>query len=161
MRLDKENETAQDVARGMAVAERCGIDWVRSEIAMTLGQFSRADGNPEAALPHLDRAEELARQFGHTFAECSAQWVRAKVHIELGHGPEALRAIAATTLLALDDGDRTSTLAGLLPAVGAATAAGSPRGGAVLLGAIGTLSRLVGYDPQRKEPVAGQRYVES
>ena len=159
--VDKANETAQDLARGMAVAERCGIDWVRSEIAMTLGQFSRADGNPEAALPHLDRAEELARQFGHTFAECSAQWVRAKVHIELGHGPEALRAIAATTLLAHDDGDRTSTLAGLLTAVGAATAAGSPRVGAVLLGAIGTLSRLVGYDPLRMDPVDGQRYVES
>src|SRR3569833_2906096 len=118
MRLDKENETAQDVARGMAVAERCGIDWVRSEIAMPLGQFARADGNPEAALPHLDRAEELARQFGHTFAECSAQWVRAKVHIELGHGPEALRAIAATTLLAHDDGVWFLLLAGLLFVVG-------------------------------------------
>src|SRR3569833_3073109 len=161
MRLDKENETAQDLARGRAVAVRCGIDWVRAEIAMTLGQFSRADGNPEAALPHLDRAAELARQCGHTFAECSAQRVRAKVHIELGHGPEALRAIAATTLLAHDDGDRTSTLAGLLTAVGAATAAGSPRVGAVLLGAIGTLSRLVGYDPLRMDPVDGQRYVES
>ena len=159
--VDKENETAQDVARGMAVAERCGIDWVRSEIAMTLGQFSRADGNPDAALQHLDRAEELARQFGHTWAECSAQWVRAKVHIELGHGPEALRAIAATTLLAHDDGDRTSMLAGLLTAAGAATAAGTPRVGAVLLGAIETLSRLVGYDPLRMDPVDGQGYVEA
>nr|WP_281371769.1 BTAD domain-containing putative transcriptional regulator [Petropleomorpha daqingensis] len=159
--VDKENETAQDVARGMAVAERCGIDWVRSEIAMTLGQFSRADGNPDAALQHLDRAEELARQFGHTWAECSAQWVRAKVHIELGHGPEALTAIARTTLLAHDDGDRTSMLAGLLTAAGAATAAGLPRVGAVLLGAIETLSRLVGYDPLRMDPVDGQGYVAS
>ena len=128
---------------------------------MTLGQFSRADGNPEAALQHLDRAEELARQFGHTWAECSAQWVRAKVHIELGHGPEALRAIAATTLLAHEDGDRTSMLAGLLTAAGAATAAGTPRVGAVLLGAIETLSRLVGYDPLRMDPVDGQGYVTS
>jgi hypothetical protein len=33
--------------------------------------------------------------------------------------------------------------------------------GAVLLGAIETLSRLVGYDPLRMDPVDGQRYVES
>jgi hypothetical protein len=159
--VDEGNETAQDVARGMAVAERCGIEWVQAEIAMTLGQFSRADGNPEAALAHLDRAEELARQFGHRWAECSTQWVRAKVYIELGQGPAALRAVAATTLLAHDDGDRTSALAGLLTAAGAATAAGNPRVGAVLLGATETLSRLVGYDPLRMDPVDGQRYVAS
>ncbi|MGY1602105.1 BTAD domain-containing putative transcriptional regulator [Geodermatophilus sp. SYSU D00815] len=158
--VDKENETAKDVARGMAVAEVCGIDWVRSEIAMTLGQFSRADGNPQAALEHLDRAAELARGFGHTWAECSARWIRAKVLIELDRGPEALQAVAAATGLAMADGDRTSTLAGLLTAAGAATAAGDPRSAAVLLGTVDEQSRLVGYDPLRMDPVDGGRYVE-
>ncbi len=157
--VDKDNETARDVARGMAVAEVCGIDWVRSEIAMTLGQFSRADGNPDAALEHLDRAAELARGFGHTWAECSALWIRAKVLIEVGRAVEALDAVAGAVALAVGDGDRTSTLAGLLTAAGAVTAAGDPRSAAVLLGAVDTLARRIGYDPRRMDPVDGRRYV--
>ncbi|MGY1809441.1 BTAD domain-containing putative transcriptional regulator [Blastococcus sp. SYSU D00669] len=159
--VDKENETAKDVARGMAVAEACGIDWVRSEIAMTLGQFSRADGNPQAALEHLDRAAVMARGFGHNWAECSALWMRAKVLVELGRGHEALEAVTAAMALGRADGDRTSTLACLLTAAGAATVVGDPRSGAVLLGTIEAQSPRVGYDPLRMDPVDGQGYVDS
>jgi hypothetical protein len=59
------------------------------------------------------------------------------------------------------EGDATGTLAGLLAAVGIATAAGEPRTGAVLLGAVRANARLVGYDPLRMDPVDGRRYVEA
>jgi hypothetical protein len=59
------------------------------------------------------------------------------------------------------EGDVTGTLAGLLAAVGTATAAGEPRTAAVLLGAVQANARLVGYDPLRMDPMDGQRYVSA
>ncbi|MFL6138319.1 MAG: hypothetical protein ACJ74O_11015, partial [Frankiaceae bacterium] len=68
--------------------------------------------------------------------------------------PPAARRRAARLLAA-------AALAGLLTGAGAATAVGDARSGAVLLGAIETLSRQVGYDPRRMDLLDGRRYVEA
>jgi predicted ATPase/DNA-binding SARP family transcriptional activator len=156
---DAADVAALDTARGMAVAQSCGVPWVQAEIAMTLGQFARAAGDAEGALAHLDRAEALAAELGHSWAWASVQWVRAKVLLDLGLGAPALQSLAAMVRLASGEGDATGTLAGLLTAVGAATAAGSPRDGARLLGAVESIGRRVGYDPLRMDPADGARYV--
>ncbi len=148
-----------DAERAVAAAERSGVGWVRAEIAMTRGQFARMAGDPEAALHHLDEAEAIAVEFGHTWAVGSALFVRAKVLLALGRAPEAVRAAAMGVSAALADDDATGVLAVLLTGAGAATAAGSPRSGALILGAVETLSRRVGYDPMQMDPVDGQAYV--
>ena len=159
--VDPQGETAQDIARGLALAEASGIEWVQAEIAMTLGQFARVAGDPDSALARLDQAEALALELGHSWAHSSALWIRAKVLIDTGRGPEALVALWQMVDLTHREGDATGTLAGLLAAVGAATASGRPRDAAVLLGAVRTSARLVGYDPLQMDPVDGARYVDS
>ncbi len=151
--------TERDIARGVELAAASGIEWVQVEIAMTLGQFARAAGDPEGALEHLARAERLAVDLGHSWAHSSVLWIRAKVLADVGRAPEALESLWRMVDLTHREGDATGTLAGLLTAVGAATAAGSAREGAVLLGAVQTSARLVGYDPLRMDPMDGQRYV--
>ena len=158
---DEHGETARDIARGLALAEASGIEWVQAEIAMTLGQFARVAGDPDGALARLDQARALALRLGHSWAHSSALWIRAKVLIDTGRGPEALAALWQMVDLTHREGDATGTLAGLLAAVGAATASGRPRDAAVLLGAIHTSARLVGYDPLQMDPVDGGRYVGS
>ncbi|SOC50270.1 transcriptional regulator, LuxR family [Blastococcus aggregatus] len=148
-----------EARRAVAAAERSGVAWVRAEIAMTRGQFARMAGDADAALRHLDEAEAIAVEIGHSWAVGSALFVRAKVLLALGRGPEAVRAAAMGVSAALADDDATGVLAVLLTGAGAATAAGSPRSGAVILGAIETLSRRVGYDPMQMDPVDGQAYV--
>lgn len=145
--------------RAMAAAERSGVGWVRAEIAMTRGQFARMSGDAEAALAHLDEAEAIAVALGHTWAVGSALFVRAKVLLALGHAPEAVRSAATAVSAALADDDATGVLAVLLTGAGAATAAGDPRSGALILGAVETLSRRVGYDPLLMDPVDGRAYV--
>jgi hypothetical protein len=88
-------------------------------------------------------------------------WIRAKVLTDLGRAREALQSLWQMVDLTHREGDATGTLAGLLTAVGAATAAGEAHSGAVLLGAVQTSARLVGYDPLRMDPVDGRRYVEA
>ncbi len=158
---DSVQEAAEDTARGRAVAERCGVAWVQAEIAMTLGQFARAAGDPDTALAHLAESEQLALDLGHTWAWSSAQWIRAKVHVDTGRGGPALAALSAMVRQTESEGDATGTLAGLLTAVGAATCAGRPREAAVLLGAVEVVGRRVGYDPLRMDPVDGAGYVQA
>lgn len=148
-----------EAERAVAAARRSGVGWVRAEIAMTRGQFARMAGDAETALRHLDEAEAIAVEFGHTWAVGSALFVRAKVLLALGRAPEAVRAAAMAVSAALADDDATGVLAVLLTGAGTATAAGSPRSGALILGAVETLSRRVGYDPMQMDPVDGQAYV--
>lgn len=148
-----------EAVRAMAAAERSGVGWVRAEIAMTRGQFARMSGDGEGALRHLDEAEAIAVELGHTWAVGSALFVRAKVLLALDRAPEAVRAAAMAVSAALADDDATGVLAVLLTGAGAATAAGSPRSAAMILGAVETLSRRVGYDPMQMDPVDGQAYV--
>jgi predicted ATPase/DNA-binding SARP family transcriptional activator len=157
--VDPDGGTARDIARGVELARASGIEWVQAEIAMTLGQFARVAGDPAAALEHLGRAEELAVGLGHSWAHSSVLWIRAKVLVDVGRAGEALQSLWRMVDLTHREGDATGTLAGLLTAVGAATAAGQARSGAVLLGAVQASARLVGYDPLRMDPVNGQRYV--
>ncbi|EWT01022.1 protein kinase [Intrasporangium oryzae NRRL B-24470] len=145
----------------MALAEGSGVEWVQAEIAMTLGQFARAGGDRDAALAHLDRSAVIALEAGHRWAWVSALWVRAKVLIDVGRGDEAMAAIAESVDGAFADGDRTSTLAGLLTAAGAAAAVHQPRAAARLLGAMNELGCRVGYDPLAMDPLDGQSYVEA
>ncbi|MGY1773192.1 BTAD domain-containing putative transcriptional regulator [Blastococcus sp. SYSU D00813] len=156
---DPDGGTERDIARGVELARASGIEWVQAEIAMTLGQFARVAGDPDGALEHLDRAADLAVGLGHSWAHSSVLWIRAKVLADVGRAPEALQSLWQMVELTHREGDATGTLAGLLTAVGAATAAGAPRDGAVLLGAVQTSARMVGYDPLRMDPVDGQRYV--
>ncbi|WP_409331297.1 BTAD domain-containing putative transcriptional regulator [Trujillonella humicola] len=156
---DPDGGTERDIARGVELARASGIEWVQAEIAMTLGQFARVAGDPDGALAHLARAADLAVGLGHSWAHSSVLWIRAKVLTDVGRAPEALGSLWQMVELTHREGDATGTLAGLLTAVGAATAAGSPREGAVLLGAVRSAARLVGYDPLRMDPVDGQRYV--
>ncbi len=158
---DAADQIALDTARGIAVAERSGLGWVRAELAMTLGQFARAAGDRDGALEHLARAEQIAEDLGHSWAWSSVQWVRAKVLVDMGHGDLALAALSKMVERTVREGDTTGTLAGLLAAVGAAAATGRARDAVVLLGAVQSLSRRVGYDPLRMDPVDGQRYVEA
>ncbi|TKJ27853.1 hypothetical protein A6V29_03175 [Blastococcus sp. CCUG 61487] len=130
-----------DAARAIAAAESSGVAWVRAEIAMTRGQFARFAGDADAAIAHLDEAEQIATEVGHSWAVGSARWVRAKVLLSLGRHQEAVQAAAAAVSVALADDDATGTLAVLLTGAGTATAAGFPRQGAVILGAVQTLAR--------------------
>ncbi len=150
-----------DAERAVEVAERSGVGWVRAEIALTRGQFARMAGDGEAALQHLDQGEAIAVEFGHTWAVGSALFVRAKVLLDLDRALDAVRAAAMGVSTALADDDAPGVLAILLTGAGAATAAGSPRSGALILGAVETLSRQVGYDPMQMDPVDGQAYVAS
>ncbi len=156
---DPGGETARDLGRGLELAEASGNEWVQAEVAMSLGQFARVAGDAEGALQHLHRAEQLALGLGHTWARSSVLWIRAKVLTERGRAAEALADLWRMVDLTHREGDVTGTLAGLLTAVGAATAAGRARDGALLLGAVRTNARLVGYDPLRMDPMDGQRYV--
>ena len=156
---DPDGGTDRDIARGVELARASGIEWVQAEIAMTLGQFARVAGDLEGALGHLDRAAALAVDLGHSWAHSSVLWIRAKVLTDLGRPREGLRSLWQMVELTHREGDATGSLAGLLTAVGAATAAGDPRSGAVLLGAVQTSARLVGYDPLRMDPMDGQAYV--
>jgi predicted ATPase len=156
---DPGGETPRDIARGLELAQASGIEWVQAEIAMTLGQFSRVAGDVDGALDHLARAERLAVDLGHTWAHSSVLWIRAKVLTDAGRPAEALADLWRMVDLTHREGDVTGTLAGLLAAVGTATAAGEPRTAAVLLGAVQANARLVGYDPLRMDPMDGQRYV--
>jgi len=148
-----------EVARGLELAEQSGVDWVRAEIAMTQGQFARVAGDHQGALTELDRACSIARDIGHEWAWLSSQWVRAKVLIDLGEGREALDAVRNAVGTGSSASDTTGTLAALLVAVGAASAAGDPRAAAVLLGAVESNSVRVGYDPLRMDPVDGPAYL--
>ena len=150
-----------DAERAVAAAQRSGVAWVRAEIAMTRGQFARIAGDGEAALQHLDEAEAIAVEIGHSWAVGSVLFVRAKVLLALDRVPEAVRTAAMGVSTALADDDAPGVLAILLTGAGAATAAGSPRSGAVILGAVETLSRRVGYDPMQMDPVDGQAYVDA
>ena len=141
-----------DAERAVAAAQRSGVAWVRAEIAMTRGQFARIAGDGEAALQHLDEAEAIAVEIGHSWAVGSVLFVRAKVLLALDRVPEAVRTAAMGVSTALADDDAPGVLAILLTGAGAATAAGSPRSGAVILGAVETLSRRVGYDPMQMDP---------
>ncbi|WP_139245720.1 BTAD domain-containing putative transcriptional regulator [Geodermatophilus amargosae] len=156
---DLDGEVARDIARGLELAQASGIEWVQVEIAMTLGQFSRAAGDTDGALEHLGRAEQLAVRLGHSWAHSSVLWIRAKTLTDVGRAPEALADLWPMVDLTHREGDATGTLAGLLAAVGATTAAGRPRTAAVLLGAVQANARQVGYDPLRMDPMDGQRYV--
>ncbi|MGY1605576.1 MULTISPECIES: BTAD domain-containing putative transcriptional regulator [unclassified Geodermatophilus] len=156
---DPEGQTPHDIARGLELAQASGIEWVQVEIAMTLGQFSRVAGDVDGALDHLARAERLAVDLGHSWAHSSVLWIRAKVLTDVGRPAEALADLWQMLDLTHREGDLTGTLAGLLAAVGTATAAGEPRAAGVLLGAVQANARLVGYDPLRMDPMDGQRYV--
>ncbi|MGY1743645.1 MULTISPECIES: BTAD domain-containing putative transcriptional regulator [unclassified Blastococcus] len=156
---DPDGGTDRDIARGVELARASGIEWVQAEIAMTLGQFARVAGDPEGALEHLARAAQLAVDLGHSWAHSSVLWIRAKVLTDIGRAAEALASLWQMVDLTHREGDATGTLAGLLTAVGAATAGGRARDAAVLLGAVHTSARLVGYDPLRMDPMDGQRYV--
>lgn len=156
---DPDGEVGRDIARGLELAQASGIEWVQVEIAMTLGQFSRAAGDTDGALEHLGRAEQLALRLGHSWAHSSVLWIRAKALTDVGRAPEALADLWAMVELTHREGDATGTLAGLLAAVGATAAAGRPRTAAVLLGAVQANARQVGYDPLRMDPMDGQRYV--
>ncbi|MGY1698306.1 BTAD domain-containing putative transcriptional regulator [Geodermatophilus sp. SYSU D00766] len=156
---DPDAQTPQDIARGLELAQASGIEWVQVEIAMTLGQFSRVAGDVDGALDHLARAERLAVELGHSWAHSSVLWIRAKVLTDVGRPAEALADLWQMLELTHREGDATGTLAGLLAAVGTATAAGEPHTAAVLLGAVQANARLVGYDPLRMDPLDGQRYV--
>jgi hypothetical protein len=156
---DPGGETERDLARGLELARASGIEWVQAEIAMTLGQFSRVAGDLDGALQHLSSAERLALRLGHSWAHSSVLWMRAKVLTDAGRPADALADLAPMVELTNREGDATGTLAGLLAAVGVATAAGEPRTGAVLLGAVRANARRVGYDPLRMDPLDGQRYV--
>ncbi|NEM04482.1 BTAD domain-containing putative transcriptional regulator [Geodermatophilus normandii] len=156
---DPDGEVARDIARGLELAQASGIEWVQVEIAMTLGQFSRAAGDTDGALEHLGRAEQLALRLGHSWAHSSVLWIRAKALTDVGRAAEALADLWPMVDLTHREGDATGTLAGLLAAVGATTAAGRPRTAAVLLGAVQANARQVGYDPLRMDPMDGQRYV--
>ena len=158
---DPDGETARDIARGLELARASGIQWVQAEIAMTLGQFARVAGDTAGALDRLSEAESLALDLGHSWAHSSALWIRAKTLVDVGRGPEALDALRRMVEVTHPEGDVTGTLAGLLAAVGAATASGRPRSAAVLLGAVHAAARRVGYDPLRMDPVDGRRYVEA
>jgi predicted ATPase/DNA-binding SARP family transcriptional activator len=158
---DPDGATPRDIARGLELARASGITWVQAEIAMTLGQFARVAGDATGALQRLAEAEALALELGHSWAHSSVLWIRAKVLVDLGRGPEALASLQQMIGVTQPEGDVTGTLAGLLTAVGAATASGRPRSAALLLGAVQAAARQVGYDPLRMDPVDGQRYVES
>jgi predicted ATPase/DNA-binding SARP family transcriptional activator len=158
---DPDGQTPRDIARGLELAQASGIEWVQAEIAMTLGQFSRVAGDVDGALDHLARAERLATDLGHSWAHSSVLWIRAKVLTDAGRPGEALADLWRMVDLTHREGDVTGTLAGLLAAVGTATAAGEPRTAAVLLGAVQANARLVGYDPLRMDPMDGQRYVSA
>jgi predicted ATPase/DNA-binding SARP family transcriptional activator len=147
--------------RWLALADRSGVDWVRAEIAMTVGQFARAGGDRVAALEHLDRAERIAHEVGHSWAGLSSAWMRAKVLLDLDRPHEALASVSLMIAGAVEDDDLTGALAGFLTAVGALVGVGRAYDAAVLLGAVGALSRRVGYDPLAMDPVDGQRYVAS
>ncbi|MGY1714857.1 BTAD domain-containing putative transcriptional regulator [Geodermatophilus sp. SYSU D01106] len=156
---DPDGQTPKDIARGLELAQASGIEWVQAEIAMTLGQFSRVAGDVPGALEHLGRAEQLALGLGHSWAHSSVLWIRAKVLTDAGRADEALADLWRMVDLTHREGDATGTLAGLLAAVGAATASGDAWAGGVLLGAVQANARLVGYDPLRMDPMDGQRYV--
>ncbi|SFN85065.1 Predicted ATPase [Geodermatophilus obscurus] len=158
---DPDGQTPRDIARGLELAQASGIEWVQAEIAMTLGQFSRVAGDVDGALDHLARAERLATDLGHSWAHSSVLWIRAKVLTDAGRPGEALADLWRMVDLTHREGDVTGTLAGLLAALGTATAAGEPRTAAVLLGAVQANARLVGYDPLRMDPMDGQRYVSA
>lgn len=150
-----------DAAKAITAAERSGVAWVRAEIAMTRGQFARFAGDADAAIRHLDDAESIAIDVGHSWAVGSARWVRAKVLLGLGHEREAVTAAADAVSVALADDDATGTLAVLLTGAGTATAAGHPHQGAVIIGAVQTLARRYGFDPMGMDPFDGQGYVDA
>ncbi|RFU21618.1 BTAD domain-containing putative transcriptional regulator [Geodermatophilus marinus] len=158
-RPDEEGAVTSDIARGIELAQASGIEWVQVEIAMTLGQFSRVAGDVDGALAHLDAAERLALDLGHSWAHSSVLWIRAKVLVDTGRPGAALADLWQMVDLTHREGDATGTLAGLLTAVGAAAAAGRHTDAAVLLGAVQASARLIGYDPLRMDPLDGQRYV--
>jgi ATP/maltotriose-dependent transcriptional regulator MalT len=152
---------AADVARGQELARLTGLEWVQAEVAMTLGQLARVTGDIDGALVQLDRAARLAADLGHTWAQVSSLWIASKVLVDTGRPQEALASMVDILALTTGEEDVTSTMAGLLTSVGALAAAGRPRDAAVLLGAVRTNARLVGYDPVQMDLLDGQRYVAS
>jgi len=132
---------------------------MHAEVLVVLAQVARVQAQPTRALELLEHSRSIAADVGHGWAWASSLWMMAKVRMDGADGVAALHPLREMLRITLADRDATSTLAALLVAVGALTAAGRPRDAAVLLGALDAASDRIGYYPGRMDPVDGAGYI--
>ncbi|MEV6693445.1 BTAD domain-containing putative transcriptional regulator [Micromonospora sp. NPDC051196] len=151
-----------DVAGALSLADEAvrladlvGEPWAQAEALTVRSQLSRACGDLARARDELARANELARSCGHQWAILSSGWMDGKVSTDLGEPDRALRTLADLAREIDPEQDRSSWLALVHSMAGALGRTGRAGTGAVLLGAVEALGKLIGYHPEQMDPHDG------
>lgn len=141
----------------VAAARSSGQDWLVAEALMVRGMLARVMGDLPAAAGLLSEAIAVANSCGHDWAAGSSAWAGMKTACDRGDGDGALD-IAADILAALDrHDDVTSRLVLFHTAAHALALTGRAAQGAMVLGAVQTIGRRVGFSPELMDPLDGPR----
>ncbi|NUT21789.1 MAG: AfsR/SARP family transcriptional regulator [Hamadaea sp.] len=133
------------------------VPWLHTETLMVLGGVRRLRGDTARARADLAAAIRIGERCGHRWATGSAAWTAMKSAIDAGE-PEAALAMAAQIVGPLEaDLDLTAWLVLAHTTAAAFAHSGRPEPGALLLGAIQTLGRQVGFSPELMNPIDGPR----
>ncbi|MBV1850095.1 BTAD domain-containing putative transcriptional regulator [Catellatospora tritici] len=150
-------EGVRRAERGLGLAERTGLPWLRAEAMMILGMLRRLTGPPERARAELDAAVHAARSCSHIWAAGSAAWGAMKGALDAQDHERALR-VAVELLGPLDAAaDVTSWLVLAHTTAAALAQAGRGEDAAVLLGAVGAHGARTGFAPAAMDPIDGPR----
>ena len=134
------------------LADLVGEPGALAEALTVRSQLSRACGDLARARDELARANALARSCGHQWAIRSTGWMDGKVSTDLGEPDRALRTFADLARETDPEQDRSSWLTLVHSMAGALGRTGRAGTGAILLGAVESLGRTIGYHPEQSDP---------
>lgn len=137
--------------------ERDVPEWVLAEVDMVRGQVRRSQGRIEDAIAVLERSRERADRWDNTYVWASSGWILSKILLDQQRPVDAGRVMAEALRRLAEQGDRSSTLAGLHTMASVAGLMGRHYEGGVLLGAVDRLGSRVGFHPARMDPIDGPR----
>lgn len=130
--------------------------WARSEVYMAYGQMLRATGHAAQALEASAEAKTMAAEAGYHWSYVSANYVMAKILVDVRRVRDALELIRSGVELTLKNSDPTSGLAHIHLAGGACALLERHADGATIFGAVDALGVRYDYNPVETEGADAQ-----